>query len=137
MIHVAIAGREELWVEISAHGGKIRAIGPLDYLQEIDFWRAKINGRKVSEWPIPDGKTTAAILLRMAFLIARGEWVLPYKEDEICHCRAVPTHTVIGAIAAGAHDTLTVSRWTSASTACGTCRSDVESVLRYVLDCKK
>lgn len=64
---------------------------------------------------------------------ARGDWDFPYKDIEICHCRMVPTEIVDQAIVAGANDPETVSRLTMASTSCGTCRPDVERILRYRL----
>jgi len=63
----------------------------------------------------------------------RGEWNPPYTHEEICHCRAVPTREVEKAIIMGAHTPQKVSRWTSASTACGTCRPDVEKMISYFL----
>lgn len=87
----------------------------------------------VLNWPLPKGRSLPDLFLKRLILEARGEWKLPFLEAEICHCRAVPTETVVQAILSGAHRSDLVSRWTQASTACGTCRSDVVLLLDYIL----
>ncbi|MFN7454520.1 MAG: (2Fe-2S)-binding protein [Pseudobdellovibrionaceae bacterium] len=91
------------------------------------------HGDQWKTWPPPQGQTHSEILLRQFLLEQRGEWNPPYTHEEICHCRAVPTREVEKAIIMGAHTTQKVSRWTSASTACGTCRPDVEKMISYFL----
>lgn len=86
--------------------------------------------------PLPEGESPAALCLREAILKLKGEWVYPFKEEELCHCRAVLTSTVDLAICLGAHTTRKVSEQTSASTACGTCRPDVEAIIKFRLACK-
>jgi bacterioferritin-associated ferredoxin len=91
------------------------------------------HGPKVQQWPLPQGQTHAEVLLRELLLKARGQWQLPYSEAELCHCRLVPTEVVDQAIVGGAHTPEKVSRQTSASTACGTCRPEVEKIINYRL----
>ncbi len=132
-ILVSIEGREELkllWETDSQP--QLFAVGSLDFLKAVQAWRAHLNGEPAS-WPLPEGNTVAAILLREVILKARGEWKPPFDEVELCHCRAVPLKNVEDAIRSGAHTSQVVSRWTSASTACGTCRPDVEALLEYFL----
>lgn len=111
---------------------QIRAVGSLDFLKKVQEWRERLSG-SLSDLELPVGEDLGAILLREVFLKAKGEWSYPYSEDQICHCRAVPTATVDTAIVCGAHTSQEVSRQTSASTACGTCRPDVESIIKYRL----
>lgn len=134
-IHIKIEGREEVrlqWDENSAHVPRLLAVGSLEFLELIQDWREKLKGAP-PEWPLPPGSSTGAVLLREVILRARGEWNPPYEEEELCHCRAIPLKKVEDAIRAGAHTSEKVSRWTSASTACGTCRPDVEALLKYFL----
>lgn len=84
-------------------------------------------------WPVPEGDSHAEMLLRELVLKVRGEWFLAYKEAEVCHCRKVSAATVDEAILAGAHTPQMVSRQTSASTACGTCRPDVQKMIDHRL----
>lgn len=71
------------------------------------------------------------ILLREFAQKAQGQWQFPYKEEELCHCRGVSLKIVDEAILNGAHSPEAVSRRTSASTSCGTCRQDVKNIIRY------
>lgn len=90
-------------------------------------------GVNPAKWPIPEGHSHAEMLLRELVLKLRGEWFLAYKEDEVCHCRKVSTEIVDRAILAGAHTPQVVSRQTSASTACGTCRPNVQKMIDHRL----
>jgi bacterioferritin-associated ferredoxin len=75
----------------------------------------------------------SAILIRELVLRLRDQFQLPYKEAELCHCRAVPTQVVDRAIVAGAHTVQAVARVTSAGTSCGTCKLDTELLIEYRL----
>lgn len=88
-------------------------------------------GKDLKEWPLPTKTDHSSLLLKEALEKQRGQWQFPYPHDEICHCRSVATHKVDQVILAGAHTTEQVSRLTSASTACGTCRPEVEKILRW------
>lgn len=86
-----------------------------------------------AKWPMPEGTDHNDLLIREFILRARGEWKFPYADAELCHCRSVPTEVVDQAILAGAHTCVNVSSRTSASTACGTCRPDVQKIIDYRL----
>ncbi|MBN8541267.1 MAG: (2Fe-2S)-binding protein [Deltaproteobacteria bacterium] len=75
----------------------------------------------------------STILIRELILRLRDQFQLPYKESELCHCRAVPTEVVDRAIVAGAHSVPAVARVTSAGTSCGTCKPDTELLIEYRL----
>lgn len=136
---VKLSGREEITLSLKVNeknevlDSSFRAVGGLRLLKLIEQWRDKMNGN-LSKIPLPEGKTTEAIILREVLLKAKGEWNCPFNEDELCHCRAIPTKTVDEAIVTGAHSAEEVSRLTSASTACGTCRPDVEAMIKYRLN---
>ncbi|MCB0386481.1 MAG: (2Fe-2S)-binding protein, partial [Bdellovibrionales bacterium] len=87
----------------------------------------------IGQIPLPEGSSTGAMLLREVILKAQGKWQYPYEHEELCHCRVVATSKVDAAILTGAHDPRDVSKQTSASTACGTCRPDVEAIIAYRL----
>lgn len=133
---VQIPGREnlQLQAQLSSTGelSEIRlfAIGGPDFLHRIQEWRAKIVGQLL-EVELPVGNSIADILLRELLLKAQGLWKYPYQDRQLCHCRAVPTSVVDEAVICGAHTPEEVSRQTSASTACGTCRPDVEEIIKY------
>lgn len=125
-------GRDTL--EIFDEGGvtRHRVVGCEALLELVQALRAR-HGDDPVKWDLPSGDSHTELLVREFILRARGQWALPYGHDEICHCRMVQTRVVDQAIVAGAHSTDAVSRATSASTACGTCRPDVEKILRYRL----
>ena len=133
----SLTGRDQLKLSIELDGDNIRsaqleAIGCLSLLKLVAQWRPKLSGT-VRDIEIPTQNDHASVLLRELLLKTRGDWILPYTEDELCHCRAIATEKVLMAIKGGCHTPEAVSRETSASTACGTCRPNVEKLIGFVL----
>lgn len=137
-IHISWPGREELraHLELNEKGEIVRAellgIGGPEFVEAVKNFRSQLRGA-VSGLVAPAGVKPHAIMLRELVLRLKGEWRPPYTEDEICHCRVISTAAVDLAICTGAHTAKQVSELTSASTACGTCRPDVEAMIRYRL----
>ena len=136
-IDVSIRARDRISLRLELAAGEIveselTGIGCTELLSLIKDLRPKLHG-PLDEVALPPGTGHAAMLLREALLKAQGRWEFPYAEAELCHCRAVATSRVDGAILAGCHSVDAVKRATSASTSCGTCRPDVERVLDYRL----
>ncbi|MCB0355923.1 MAG: (2Fe-2S)-binding protein [Bdellovibrionales bacterium] len=131
-----IAGREEIDLELELDEQKniinsqLQAIGSMALLNLIDQWRAKLYGPLASV-ELPQGNSMEAMLLRELILKAQDLWKPPYTQDQLCHCRSVPTAKIEEAIVIGANTTEKVSRMTSASTACGTCMPDVQAMIDY------
>ncbi len=122
-----------LRIEVDQNGmilsSKLTGLGGPLMLQLLGEWRGKLKG-ELKKLPLPDGTSGPELMLRELILKARDEWVEPYADEEICHCRSVPTKVVHQAIMCGAHSPEAVSRWTSASTSCGNCRKDVIAMLK-------
>lgn len=139
--NVKWVGREEvsLYLEIdndeNITSAKLTGVGSSQFLKLLKAVRLSIKG-KLKDIILPEGSTSEALCLREVILKAKGEWQFPYLEEELCHCRGVLTAVVDGAICAGAHTSRKVSEQTSASTACGTCRPDVEAIIQYRLNKK-
>jgi NAD(P)H-nitrite reductase large subunit len=93
----------------------------------------KSQGADVSQWPLRKTQSHVDILINELILKLQGKWSHPYPHDEVCHCRTVSLEVVEQAIMNGARSADMVSKWTSASTACGTCRPDVEKILKFRL----
>jgi bacterioferritin-associated ferredoxin len=127
-ISVELEGRDRIEVQ----GTQVRFRGCSELTELMKSMRQN-HGDDLSQWPLPNGSSHSEILLRELVLKLRGEWAFPYKEAEVCHCRNVPCKTIDQAVIAGAHTTAIVSRQTSASTACGTCRPDVQRIIDYRL----
>lgn len=136
-LDIQVPGREGLSATWDEREGavenlRLQAVGPRSFLKEVSQFKTKLQG-SIDQLPEPEGNSPASLLLRELVLKIQNRWSPPYQEEEICHCRGISLKTVDAAIVAGAHDSRKVSRWTSASTACGTCRPDVESYLRFRL----
>lgn len=110
----------------------LRVIGCSETLNLIRSYRLKY-GLDISKWEAPEGSSHGEILLREVLLKRKGQWKFPYEHEELCHCRAISAYQVDQVIIAGAHDSEVVTRLTSASSACGTCRPEVEKLIAFRL----
>ena len=145
-IDVGLTARDQISLKLELINGVIMkcsltGIGCEELLDLLAEWRTKLASVQqfqgtVSDLPLPLGGGHSAILLREAILKAQGLWIFPYGEEELCHCRAIPTQKVDEAIVSGCHSVPSVSSATSAGTSCGTCKPDIEKVLRYRLNQK-
>jgi bacterioferritin-associated ferredoxin len=132
---VEMPGRDRIEVLVEASSlanPKVQFRGCRELMDLMQSMRKNF-GANPTKWPVPGGDSHSEMLLRELVLKLRGEWFLAYKEAEVCHCRKVSAATVDQAILAGAHTPQIVSRQTSASTACGTCRPDVERMIQHRL----
>lgn len=131
---VELEGRDYIEVECEAAGRvqKVSMLGCSDFMTMMQKMRRSF-GVDISKWPLPEANDHSSLLLKEMILKLRGEWNFPYAHEEICHCRSVSAHTVDQAVVAGAHTTEVVTRQTSASTACGTCRPEVQKIIDYRL----
>ena len=126
---VRLPGRDEIRLGFDIVQGvvsrvRLSALGCPALLALVIQWRPLFEG-KLKDIPYPQGNGHGEILLRELILRARGEWTFPYEEQELCHCRAVPTARVDAAVIGGAHTVEEVSRRTSAGTSCGSCQRDI------------
>jgi bacterioferritin-associated ferredoxin len=136
-IEAGLPARDHILLSIDHHEGiiesaKLEGVGCLELLKLFQEWRPKLTGG-LESLPLPTGSGHAAILLREVILKAQGKWAFPYSAEELCHCRAVATARVDAAIVSGCHTMERIRATTSASTSCGTCRPDIEAILKYRL----
>lgn len=139
-IKVELEGRDFLEVECAGEDPrtpgpvlKVSMVGCTEFMDMMQMMKRNF-GVDPSKWPLPETQDHSAMLLREMILKLRGEWKFPYEEDEVCHCRTISTQTIDQAILAGAHTPEIVTRQTSASTACGTCRPNVQKIIDYRLN---
>ena len=130
-IVVDFPGRDRLTASFENGSWKITVIGCVELQKKVKA--LQIQQTDLTLWKLPTGASHEDLLLRELILRAQGQWNYPYEHLEICHCRSVPTDTVDQAVLAGAHDCKRVSQQTSASTACGTCRPEVQKIIDYRL----
>ena len=112
--------------------GALSGVGGSEMLTLLQAWKNRWQGA-LKALCLPVGHTGPELMLKELILKAQGKWSFPYQDEELCHCRAVPTEVIDQAILLGARTPEIVSRWTSASTACGTCRKDLTAILNYRL----
>jgi NAD(P)H-nitrite reductase large subunit len=137
-LEVGLAARDKLQLRLEVDenqqilSSRLVGVGCPEVLNLMQLWRPKLTGG-LQEIELPDGTSHGVLLLREILLKAQGRWDPPYKDEEICHCRVVATRKVEDAIIAGCHTVDRIKRATNASTSCGTCRPDLESLLAYRL----
>jgi bacterioferritin-associated ferredoxin len=136
-VSVGLPGRDQIDLELEINGeeivaGHVHVVGCLALLEMVNEWKPRLKG-SVRKLPVPIGVDHASLLLKELILRVQGVWNPPYKDEELCHCRGIPTERVNQAITSGCHTPEAVSRVTSASTACGTCRPDVVKQITYFL----
>lgn len=133
---VEIDGRDRIEATLKDQVHGLKVVGCSELLKLLAELKKK-HGGDLRTWPLPEGDQHQILLVRELILRAQGRWSFPYNHEEICHCRMVATRLVDQAVLAGAHQTSMVSRRTSASTACGTCRPRVQEIIDYRLNRKK
>lgn len=106
--------------------------GCYQFLKSIQELKLKF-GVDISKWPLPVENDHVSVLVRELVLKVLGQWEFPYSHEELCHCRQIMTKDVDQSIVWGAHNSNIVSIMTTASTACGTCRPDVEKIIKFRL----
>lgn len=141
-IKVELEGRDFIEVECEDENSlgsnipgavkKVTMLGCSEFMEMMQRMRRNF-GVDLARWPLPEGHDHSSLLLKEMILKLRGEWAFPYAHSEVCHCRTVSAHAVDQAVVAGAHTTEVVTRQTSASTACGTCRPEVQKIIDYRL----
>ncbi|MGZ3775355.1 MAG: (2Fe-2S)-binding protein [Pseudobdellovibrionaceae bacterium] len=142
-LKVELLGRDYIEVEFEEPPGaenpeasksikKVSFIGCSEFSSHIAEMRMQF-GNDISKWPEPAGTDHSSLLIKEMILRLRGDWKFPYAHAELCHCRLVATLTVDEAVIAGAHTPEVVTRLTSASSACGSCRKDVQRIIDYRL----
>jgi bacterioferritin-associated ferredoxin len=128
---VEIKGRDRLEV-VSLKPFKMKVIACHKVFEFLENEKSK-HGEDPQLWPLPQGQDHASLLVKELILKLNGNWQHVYTHEEVCHCRNVTLEAIEQALFLGAHTPEMISKWTSASTACGTCRSDVEKILAFRL----
>ena len=127
------------WIEIrlesSGEPVAVEARGCLELLTEAQRLRRQLTPNP-EKWSLRDLEPRNASfhvhqLVVEVLLKAQGRWNFPFNEVELCHCRAIETREVDAAVLRGARLAETVTRMTSAGSACGTCKPDIEKILAF------
>jgi bacterioferritin-associated ferredoxin len=133
-----IPDREWIELEIGVDDSKIvknvevKACGCHVLIELIPQVKKKLMGHPLEslQW---SGANHSEILISEALLKIQERFNFPLSDPELCHCRKIPAQVVDQAIVLGAHSPEQVTRWTRASSGCGTCRPDVVKLIQFRL----
>lgn len=115
--------------QIVSEDGRFEIVGSHLLLQKVADLKSK-HGIDSKNWPLQDSaKSPEDMLINEFIRKAKGE-VFVYNHDELCHCRMVSTEKVKNAVKLGCDSISEVSRTTLAGTGCGSCRKDIEDVIK-------
>lgn len=126
-----ILGRDRLEVT-NLNPFQMTVIGCEKLFEDLKILKTQ-HGADLSKWPLPQEKTHTHLLIKELILKLKGQWKHVYEHDEVCHCRNVSLESVEQALFLGAQTSEMISKWTMSSTACGTCRPDVEKIIEFRL----
>lgn len=120
--------------EISYNGSALSFVGPLQ-LEELIHSQIEKYGKEPQQWVIikeaDKQKNPYIVFLNIFILKCQNKYDPPYKHDELCHCRLVPSQKVIESICQGNFDVAEISRTTLAGTGCGSCKKDIADMIDY------
>ena len=114
---------------IQVENEMIVAVGPKELLLKVNQLK-KQHGMVIETWPLFLQAQLPEEILINEFINKAKQEIFVYNHEELCHCRMVKTETVKNAVKAGCRKVSDVSRTTLAGTGCGSCRSDIEAVIK-------
>jgi bacterioferritin-associated ferredoxin len=135
-VEVKLRGRDEvkLCLRVDSNqviqSGELEGIGCSELLAALMVYRTYLHG-PLAALPLPCGSSHVDMIIREVILRIRGEWESPFSEEELCHCRKIPTSDVDVSVLNGCHTLAAVTRATSAGSSCGNCRTDIEKIISY------
>lgn len=130
MTSVVIVCRSPFQAEISFKDGVVHVIGSTQLVAKMNQLKL-IHGKNPLVWPELTEITSADDLLVQEFILkCLGKFKFDYDHLELCHCRMVPTEKVFECIKQGCSSVEAVGKATLAGTGCGSCRPDIEKLLK-------
>jgi bacterioferritin-associated ferredoxin len=129
-------GHDEIYLEYCPNSLLVTSLkvkGCLETVNKFKYLAQTCKTISILTWPIPTEKSHSDMLIRELLLKVRGLWDFPYKDEELCHCRLVPTVVVDQAVLAGAHTTPQIIAATGAGSACSACQVNIDKITQYRL----
>lgn len=127
-ITASITNRAEIKVTKQA----ISCSGSFALIEKVNKYKNEF-GSDPAKWPLKAVHDSSDILINELILKLTGQHKISYAQEEICHCRTVPTETVIQSIKQDCHTVKEISRATKAGTGCGTCVPQLKILLSEIL----
>lgn len=130
MSALKVSASHQLEIEVIDH--LVKAKGSSYLLGRLNELRAK-HGDDPKSWETVPVARKEDILINELIEKLKGSYKLCYPHEELCHCRMIPTESVVQAIKQGCETTSDVSRSTKAGTGCGTCSVNTQMILNQLL----
>ncbi len=111
---------------------QVQILGSVQLMHKIEQQK-KQYGQNPQKWQtvlVVDGDD---VLLNEFILKCQNNYKIPYEHEELCHCRMVQTEKVLNVIKQGVFSTSEISRVTMAGTGCGSCKKDIEEIIKYLV----
>lgn len=118
--------------EIKWEEQDISVYGPWSLIEKINVYKKEF-GSDPKVWPIKPIENNNDILINEFILKIKNDYKISHTQVEICHCRTVPTETVIQCVKQDCHTVKEISRATKAGTGCGTCVPQLKILLSEIL----
>ena len=118
--------------EISLKNGSVHIIGSLNLLNKMAEYKQKY-GSSPACWPAVKAQSPDDLddlLINEFILKCNSQFKLAYEHLELCHCRMVTAERVYDSIKQGCSTVEDVGRAVLAGTGCGSCRPDIEKLLK-------
>jgi bacterioferritin-associated ferredoxin len=106
--------------------------GPVELEDKIKLQTDQL-GPVPSLWQAVKALDGYDVLLNEFILKCQNNYKIPYDHEELCHCRMVQTDKVLNAIKQGLQTVPEISRVTMAGTGCGSCKKDIDDLIKYLL----
>jgi bacterioferritin-associated ferredoxin len=145
-LHINLPGYEDLRLELD-ESGNIETCQLQCSPATVTLFNSLLTqyGRKISTWEVPISTIQrngaldivvsrddrrASLLMQELVKRAQGLWRSPFAGEIVCTCRGVTSESIDQAIVAGAKSIEEISLWTTACTACTTCKFKIEDLLK-------
>ncbi|OFZ29675.1 MAG: hypothetical protein A2622_10645 [Bdellovibrionales bacterium RIFCSPHIGHO2_01_FULL_40_29] len=116
--------------EITLRQGSLHIVGSFELIHKMNELKEKYGSNPV-KWPeLEKIKSADELLINEFILKCQSRFQLAYEHAELCHCRMVPAERVYDAIKQGCRTVNDIGRTTLAGTGCGSCRPDIEKLLK-------
>lgn len=118
--------------EIKSNEGEVSCSGSFSLIEKVNKYKNEF-GNDPAKWPIKPVQDSSDILINELILKSTHQYAISYNQEEMCHCRTVPTETVIQSIKQDCRTVKEISRATKAGTGCGTCVPQLRILLSEIL----
>lgn len=119
--------------EVKLVDNEVSCTGSYQVVERLQKYKNEY-GADPKQWPVKPVQDDYDIMINEFILKCQDQYRISYSHAEMCHCRTVPTETVIQSIKQNCHTVKEISRNTKAGTGCGTCVPNIKVLLSEILN---